>query len=198
MLVEFVSVVDAVRCAVEIQRGMRERNAGIPADRRIEFRTGINVGDIISDGNDIFGDGVNVAARLEALAEPGGILVSRNVYDQVRDKLSFGFEDMGEQIVKNIARPIGIHRVSFAENAAPAVVQGAQTGHERGALAATQGPYLLYFVCDLGLGVGPYEAARVHHDARRRGDVRLRREGAGSNGGDRFPRSGIGRIEKRE
>ena len=112
MLVEFVSVVDAVRCAVDIQRGMVERNADVPAENRIEFRIGINVGDIISDDNDIYGDGVNVAARLEALAEPGGIMVSRNVYDQVRDKLSFGFEDMGEQTVKNIARPIGVHRVS--------------------------------------------------------------------------------------
>jgi TolB-like protein/Flp pilus assembly protein TadD len=95
---------------------MLERNVDVPADRRIEFRIGINVGDIISDDNDIYGDGVNVAARLEALAEPGGIFVSRNVHDQVRDKLSFGFEDMGEQMVKNIARPIGIHRVSLAES----------------------------------------------------------------------------------
>src|SRR6476659_8142774 len=83
MLVEFVSVVDAVRCAVDVQRGMAERNANVATDRRIEFRIGINVGDIISDENDIYGDGVNVAARLEALAEPGGILVSRNVHDQV-------------------------------------------------------------------------------------------------------------------
>ena len=115
MLVEFVSVVDAVRYAVDIQRGMAERNANVAPDRRIEFRIGINVGDIISDENDIYGDGVNVAARLEALAEPGGILVSRNVHDQVRDKLSFGFEDLGEQTVKNITRPIGVHRVSLAE-----------------------------------------------------------------------------------
>ena len=115
ILVEFVSVVDAVRCAVEIARGMSERNADVPPDRRIEFRTGINVGDIISDGNDIFGDGVNVAARLEALAEPGGIMVSRVVYEQVRDKLNFGFEDMGEQTVKNIARPISMHRISLSE-----------------------------------------------------------------------------------
>jgi adenylate cyclase len=120
MLVEFVSVVDAVRCAVDIQRGMAERNADVPADKRIEFRIGINVGDIIIDGDDIFGDGVNVAARLEALADPGGIMVSSVVYDQVRDKLSFGFEDMGEQTVKNIARPIGVHRVSLAESAPPA------------------------------------------------------------------------------
>jgi TolB-like protein/Flp pilus assembly protein TadD len=120
MLVEFVSVVDAVRCAVDIQRGMAERNTEVPTDRRIEFRIGINVGDIISDSNDIYGDGVNVAARLETLADPGGIMVSRNVHDQVRDKLSFGFEDMGEQMVKNIARPIGVHRVSLAESAPPA------------------------------------------------------------------------------
>src|SRR5207237_9502213 len=115
MLVEFVSVVDAVRCAVDIQRGMAERISGLPPDRRIEFRIGINVGDIIFDGDDIFGDGVNVAARLEALADPGGIMVSGVVHDQVRDKLSFGFEDMGEQAVKNIARPVGVHRVRLAE-----------------------------------------------------------------------------------
>ena len=125
MLVEFVSVVDAVRYAVDIQRAMAERNADVAPDRRIEFRIGINVGDIISDENDIYGDGVNVAARLEALAEPGGILVSRNVYDQVRDKLNFGFEDLGEQTVKNIARPLRVHRVSLVENAAPIAVKGA-------------------------------------------------------------------------
>ena len=125
MLVEFVSVVDAVRCAVDIQRGMAERNSNVPAESCIQFRIGINVGDIISDDNDIYGDGVNVAARLEALAEPGGIMVSRNVYDQVRDKLSFGFEDMGEQTVKNMARPIGVHRISLAESGAPLVVKSA-------------------------------------------------------------------------
>jgi TolB-like protein/class 3 adenylate cyclase len=123
ILVEFVSVVDAVRCAVDIQRGMAERNSDVPADKRIEFRIGINVGDIISDSNDIYGDGVNVAARLEALADPGGIMVSRTVHDQVRDKLSFGFEDMGEQSVKNIARPIGVHRVSLAETGPLAAAQ---------------------------------------------------------------------------
>ena len=119
MLVEFVSVVDAVRCAVDIQRGMAERNAEVPSDERIEFRIGINVGDIIFDGDDIFGDGVNVAARLEALADPGGIMVSGIVHDQVRDKLSFGFEDMGEQAVKNIVRPVGVHRVQLVEQVAP-------------------------------------------------------------------------------
>jgi len=115
ILVEFVSVVDAVRCAVDIQRGMAERNTDVPLDKRIQFRIGINVGDIIIDGGDIFGDGVNVAARLETLADPGGIMVSSVVHDQVRDKLSFGFEDMGEQIVKNISRPVNVHRVHLAE-----------------------------------------------------------------------------------
>ena len=125
MLVEFVSVVDAVRCAVDIQRGMADRNTEVPPAERIEFRIGINVGDIISDSNDIYGDGVNVAARLEALADGGGIMVSRTVHDQVRDKLSFGFEDMGEQAVKNISRPVGVHRVSLAETTPPAIVKSA-------------------------------------------------------------------------
>ena len=110
-MVEFASVVDAVRCAVDVQREMAGRNAGVPAETRIEFRVGINLGDIIIDGDDIFGDGVNVAARLETLAEPGGICVSRVVRDQVRDKLAFAFEDMGEQQVKNIARPVRVYRV---------------------------------------------------------------------------------------
>ena len=110
-LVEFASVVDAVRCAVEVQRHMAERNADIPAERRIEFRIGINLGDIMIEEGDIYGDSVNVAARLEALAEPGGICVSRVVRDQVRDKLDFGFEDLGEQQVKNIARPVRVYRV---------------------------------------------------------------------------------------
>jgi TolB-like protein/class 3 adenylate cyclase len=125
MLVEFVSVVDAVRCAVEIERSMIERNAEVAPESRIQFRIGINVGDIISDDNDIFGDGVNVAARLEALADPGGIMVSRVVHDQVRDKLAFGFEDMGEQMVKNIARPVGVHRIQLADVVLPTVAKSA-------------------------------------------------------------------------
>jgi TolB-like protein/class 3 adenylate cyclase len=111
LLVEFASVVDALRCAVDVQREMAERNARVPAETHIKFRIGINLGDIIIDGDDIFGDGVNVAARLEALAEPGGICVNRVVRDQVRDKLAFAFEDMGEQRVKNIARPVRAFRI---------------------------------------------------------------------------------------
>src|SRR5262249_1028349 len=107
----FPSVVDAVRCSVEIQRGMVERNGGVALEERIEFRIGINLGDVIAEGDDIFGDGVNIAARLEALAEPGGVLVSNTVYDHVRDRLSVAFEDLGEQQVKNIARPVRAYRV---------------------------------------------------------------------------------------
>jgi adenylate cyclase len=103
LLAEFASVVDAVRCAREIQRGMIDREPEEPDERRIRFRIGINLGDVIAEEHDIFGDGVNVAARLEALAEPGGICVSRVVRDQVRDRLDFAFEDLGEQQVKNIA-----------------------------------------------------------------------------------------------
>jgi adenylate cyclase len=110
MLAEFPSVVDAVRCAVEIQQGMAERNATIPAEKRIEFRVGINLGDVIVENGDIFGDGVNIAARLEALAEPSAVLVSNTVYEHVRDRLPFGFEDKGEQQVKNISRPVRVYR----------------------------------------------------------------------------------------
>ena len=119
LLVEFGSVVDAVRCAVEVQREMALRNADVPAERRIEFRIGINLGDIIKDKGDIFGDGVNVAARLEALAEPGGICVSRVVRDQVRDKLDFTFEDRGEQQVKNIARAVRVFDLKTAQETIP-------------------------------------------------------------------------------
>ncbi|HTQ73173.1 MAG TPA: rhodanese-like domain-containing protein [Burkholderiales bacterium] len=113
LLLEFPSVVDAVQCAVEVQRGIAERNTGIAPDKRLDFRIGINVGDIIIDGEDIFGDGVNVAARLEALADPGGICISRVVRDHVLDKLSFTFEDLGAQQVKNIARPVEVFRVDL-------------------------------------------------------------------------------------
>src|SRR5882757_9268137 len=108
MLVEFASVVDAVSCAVNVQRSIVRRNAGIPQDKQIVFRIGINVGDIIIDGDDIFGDGVNIAARLETLCEPGGVCISRAANDQIRDKLSIAFADLGEQAVKNISRAVGV------------------------------------------------------------------------------------------
>ena len=118
MLTEFASVVDALRCAIEIQRGMLRRNADVPQERRIEFRVGINVGDIIIDGGDIYGDGVNVAARLEGLAEPGGICVSGRVQEDTRGKLDIAFEDTGEQQLKNIAWPVRVYRVRLSGEAA--------------------------------------------------------------------------------
>ena len=122
MLVEFASVVDAVRCAVAVQQAMPERDTGVAADDRIELRIGINLGDVIVEGDDLYGDGVNIAARLEALAEPGGICISRVVREQVRDKVPYSFEDMGEQSVKNIARPVRAYAMSPAALASlPAV-----------------------------------------------------------------------------
>ena len=107
-------MVDAVYCAVEVQREMAEREPDVPEERRIRFRIGINLGDVIAEPDDIYGDGVNLAARLEALAEPGGICISRVVRDQIRDKLPYPLEDMGEQRVKNIARPVRVYRVGVS------------------------------------------------------------------------------------
>jgi adenylate cyclase len=114
LLVEFASVVDAVRCAVAVQQPMAERNTDIAADNRIELRIGINLGDVIVEGDDLYGDGVNIAARIEALADAGGVFVSNTVHDHVRDRLPFVFEDLGEQQVKNIARPVRVYRVRDA------------------------------------------------------------------------------------
>ena len=120
MLIEFPSVIDAVRCAVVIQQGMDDRNAGTADGRRIRFRIGINLGDIIIEDGDIFGDGVNVAARLEGLAQPGEVYVSASVREQLGEKLPVGFTDMGEHNVKNIARPIHVYRVEKRSEAEPA------------------------------------------------------------------------------
>jgi TolB-like protein/cytochrome c-type biogenesis protein CcmH/NrfG len=114
MLVEFPSVVDAVRCAVEIQRAMADRSAEVPEDKRITFRIGVNLGDVIADSGDIYGDGVNIAARLEALAEPGGLCISRTVRDHIGDRLPYSFDDLGEQNVKNIAQPVHAYELSAA------------------------------------------------------------------------------------
>jgi adenylate cyclase len=115
--VEFASVVDAVRCAVEVQQAMPEQNTGVAAENRIELRIGINLGDVIVEGDHLYGDDVNIAARVEALADAGGVLVSNTVHDHVRDRLPFLFEDLGEQQVKNIARPVRVYR--FAKPTPP-------------------------------------------------------------------------------
>jgi len=125
ILIEFGSAVDAARCAVEIQRGMVERNAPVPHDKRIELRIGIHVGDILIEEGDIFGDGVNIAARLEGIAEPGGICLSDDAYRQVRGKLDANFQDAGEQDLKNIARPVRVYQLQLgraAPEAAPPVL----------------------------------------------------------------------------
>jgi adenylate cyclase len=111
VLVEFASVVDAVRCAVAVQQAMPDRDTGVGANSRIELRIGINLGDVIVEGDDLYGDGVNIAARIEALADAGGVFVSNTVHDHVRDRLPFVFEDLGEQQVKNITRPVRVYRV---------------------------------------------------------------------------------------
>jgi adenylate cyclase len=116
LLVEFASVVDAVRCAVEVQRNIADLGTDIPADRRIELRIGIHQGDIVVEDGDIFGDGVNVAARLEALAEPGGICVSARVQEDAAGRLDLAFQDLGEQSLKNIARPIRVYRVGTPQS----------------------------------------------------------------------------------
>ena len=129
ILAEFPSVVGAVGCAVEVQRGIRKRNANVPKDRRIEFRMGVNLGDVIVEGEDIFGDGVNVAARLESIASPGGIMVSHSVRDHVGNRLDLVFDDMGEQKLKNIERPIRVYSVSL-ESSAVGKAGDAASSHE--------------------------------------------------------------------
>src|SRR5215471_18110043 len=116
LLVEFPSVVDAVRCAFSVQRAVAERETALPPDRRIEFRVGINLGDIVVDGDDILGDGVNIAARLEGISEPGGICISGVVHDQVRGKVETEFADLGEQNLKNIAQPVRAYRVVLSKS----------------------------------------------------------------------------------
>ena len=119
LLVEFASIVDAVRCAVAVQQAMPERDTDIGADSRIELRIGITLGDVIVEGDDLYGDGVNIAARIEALADAGGVFVSNTVHDHVRDRVPFVFEDLGEQQVKNVTRPVRVYRVRDAAVKAP-------------------------------------------------------------------------------
>jgi adenylate cyclase len=122
ILAEFLSVVDAVESAVEIQKELKAKNAELPEDRRMEFRIGINLGDVIEEGERIYGDGVNIAARIEGLAEGGGVRISRTAFDQVRNKLNLGYENLGEHSVKNIAEPVRVYRVLMEPEAAGKVI----------------------------------------------------------------------------
>jgi class 3 adenylate cyclase/DNA-binding CsgD family transcriptional regulator len=162
LLVEFASVVDAVRCAVEIQHAMAEHNADVPIERRIEFRIGINLGDVILDEGDIYGDGVNIAARLEALAEPGEICVSLVVRDQVRDRLDIAFEDSGEQRVKNITRPVHVYRIRVAGQAPspmPRTERVVSEGAPTGAFAAAPADMFVGRKHELEILRGAFEQA---------------------------------------
>src|ERR1700740_2682610 len=119
VLAEFASVVQAVNCAVDTQTALKAENAKQPPERRMEFRIGVNLGDVMVEGAQIYGDGINVAARLESLADPGGICISGTVHEQVRDKLALGYQDSGEQTVKNIAHPVRVWRVLLDGSASP-------------------------------------------------------------------------------
>ncbi len=134
-LVEFASAVDAVTCAIEIQRQIRERDAGRSEANPIQFRIGINVGDIIIDGDDIFGDGVNIAARIEGIAEPGGISISEDAWRQVQGKVAAIFVDAGEQSLKNIARPVRVYRVEFDKERATSAAQPPLSSRDKPSIA---------------------------------------------------------------
>jgi class 3 adenylate cyclase/pimeloyl-ACP methyl ester carboxylesterase len=160
LLAEFSSVVEAVRCAVEVQRGMAERNADVPQDKRIEFRVGINIGDIIEDGGDIFGDGVNVAARLEGIADRGGICISRYVLDHVEGKLDLTFRELGRQNLKNIARPVEVYAINLDAAGSPAarVLASANLKQEIRYCKASDGVRLAYAT----VGTGPPLVRSAH------------------------------------
>jgi len=160
LLVEFASVVDAVRCALEIQRGMAERNLKLPHDKRIEFRMGIHVGDIIKDEGDIFGNGVNVAARLESIADRGGVCISRQVLDQIEDKLELSFRELGRQNLKNIPKPVEVYALEINGQAGPAapVLSDANLKQEVRYCKASDGVRLAY----AKVGSGPPLVRSAH------------------------------------
>ena len=126
ILADFSSVVDAVTCAVEIQKLLKKKNSGLPDDKKLEFRIGVNIGDVVQDGDRIYGNGVNVAARIEGLADPGGISISSNAFGQVKDKLTFGYEYQGEHEVKNIKDPIKVYKVLIADEDAGKFIEKKQ------------------------------------------------------------------------
>src|SRR5512139_1137247 len=145
MLAEFASVVDAVRCAVEIQKELKTRNAELPENRRMEFRIGVNLGDVIEDGEQILGDGVNIAARLESLSEAGGVCISGTAFDQVRNKVNLGYEYLGEQAVKNIALPVRMYKVLIEPEASGKVI-GEKKAKSRQWQMATMGLVVILIV----------------------------------------------------
>jgi adenylate cyclase len=159
LLVQFASAVDAVRCAVELQRQMTEQNAATAQEQRIEFRIGVNLGDIVIEGDDIYGDGVNIAARLEAHAEPGGICVSNNVYEQIQGKLSIGFEDVGDQRFKNIARPVHVYRIRVDSTQLEAAASATTTGTKASQTRSSRPRFILAAVVLIAGVIGTYYGA---------------------------------------
>jgi adenylate cyclase len=135
VLIEFGSAVDAVECAIQLQRAMETANAGLREDRRIRLRIGINLGDVVVEGSDLYGDGVNIAARLEAIAEPDNVFVSQTVFNHIRGKVSLGFEDLGEQILKNMAEPVRVYRVTSTSPSAAVVASSTGTGSLKSSIA---------------------------------------------------------------
>ncbi|MCG8617165.1 MAG: tetratricopeptide repeat protein [Desulfobacterales bacterium] len=146
LLIEFASVVDAAQCAVAVQKEIRTRNDALPGNRKMQFRIGINLGDVIQEDERIYGDGVNIAARLEALADPGGICIAKTAFDHIETKLPVGYEYLGEQTVKNISRPVGAYRVVMAPQGNDRV--------QRGRIERAKGPSFLLRKCTLGLAIG--------------------------------------------
>lgn len=139
IIIEFASVIEAVRCAVEIQNELSHRNAEVPGEERMKFRIGLNLGDVMVEGDDIYGDGVNVAARLQEVAEPGGIVISTSVYDQVRSKLAVGFQPLGLQRVKNLSEPVESFRIRVGGDNAPEPEPEPAMLGERAAIAPMRG-----------------------------------------------------------
>jgi adenylate cyclase len=170
MLVEFASPVEAVRCAGEIQKAMREREGSLPEDQRIEIRIGINLGDVIIDDDDVYGDGVNIAARLEALADPGSVVISSAVFEQVRDRVPDSFEDLGDQQVKNIARPVRVYRLAATD---VSITRGdVSAAPSRQTLAG--GPAVRQYERRPGAGIFRRRHGRGHHDRYRPPAVAVR------------------------
>lgn len=153
ILAEFGSVVDAVQCAVAIQKELQARNAEFPENSRMQFRIGINLGDVIEEGEKIYGDGVNIAARLEALAEPGGICISRTAFDHIETKLPLGYEFLGEKTVKNIARPVGAYRVLLEPRVTVAGMIDKEKTQPRWPMKAVVAAVLVLFTAAISLAI---------------------------------------------
>ena len=157
LLAEFDSAVDAVECAVDVQKELKAKNQKLPVEKRLQFRIGVNIGDVIQDGNSIFGDGVNIAARIEKLADAGGVCVSRNVYNHIKKKLSLGYEFLGEHSVKNISEPVSVYKVLMGEKDAGKLLGAEQKASKKGWLWAAAAAVVMAVV---GFGIWQFHLRR--------------------------------------